>query len=62
MDKNIFKIKFFLKANTKEALILKMRNNNIKNNTMFEYGDPIKDGSEWVVWFTADASKLVRVK
>lgn len=58
MQKNLNKIKVFLSAKTKLGLMDKMRANNTLNDTMFGYDAPIWDGSEWVVWFTADITKL----
>jgi len=59
--KNIFKVKIFLKAKSAEELIELQVRNNLANNMMYTYGDPIPVEGGYIVWFLADINKWKRV-
>lgn len=63
MVKNIYNVPLFLQANTREELIKKMQNNNILNDTMFEYYSIYEDKNGKVIaWFRADLTNHKWVK
>lgn len=47
-------VKLYLEASTKDELIQAMVDNNRFHQMYFAYDSPIKEGSKWVVWFTAN--------
>lgn len=57
MQKNLNKIKLFIKAKTEDQLVVLQWANNQRHDTMFEY-DVMWNGKEYVAWFTADITKI----
>lgn len=47
-------VQVFLEAASKKELIRLQHLNNLQNNKMFNYQNPIKDGKKWVTWYYAD--------
>lgn len=62
MDKNVFKIKLFLRAKSPEEAVSLMQKNNVINETMFEYDPPQYVDGEWIIWFRADVSKYKAIQ
>jgi hypothetical protein len=54
-------ILLFLEAKTKEELIKKQFENNLKFQTSFVYTNPMKDGDRWIIWYTANVSEIKRM-
>lgn len=52
-------IPVYLEARTKDGLIRKMLQNNLKNKMHFKYFSPQKEGLKWVVWFYKDVKDEV---
>lgn len=50
-------VKHFLEANSKEEMMQKQLENNLKRQMYFDYSDPIKDGSKWICWYNDDLMK-----
>lgn len=57
MENNLFLVKAFIEASSKEELISLQLRNNVANGFRFIYGDPVKEGKSWVVWYFADVSR-----
>lgn len=54
MSDRVTVLPIYLQAKTKDELIAKMIKNNLGKGKHFKYFSPIKDGSNWVVWYYAD--------
>lgn len=50
-------VKLFLEANTPKELVQKMIDNNRFHGTGFVYDNPQKNGTKWIVWFTANIAE-----
>lgn len=59
MENNLFLVKVFIEASSKDELISLQLKNNFVNGFRFMYGDPVKEGKSWVVWYFADVGRHV---
>lgn len=50
-EHNPNRIPIYLEASNKQTLIMLMILNNNMNGKSYNYMQPLKDGSKWVVWF-----------
>ena len=57
-NKNLFRIPIYLEAGSKDELVKKMLENNLKFDMEFEYFDLQIEGKKWVAWFYAPTNKL----
>lgn len=55
-------VKLYLEASSKDELIQKQVDNNNFHSMGFVYDSPIKEGSKWVVWFTANVMAYARTE
>jgi hypothetical protein len=53
-DFNADRVPVYLKAKSKENLIKMMHAVQMINSKNYNFQTPMKEGSEWVVWFFAD--------
>ena len=60
--KNLSKVKVYLKAKTEDELIQKQLKNNLLNNMMYDYSNPIPITDGFITWFYADVTKHRRLK
>ena len=51
---NFENVNIYLEAKSKDELIAQQILNNNVNQVEYGYQTPMKDGSKWIVWFTAD--------
>jgi len=59
--KNHFKVKVFLQADSLEALIDLQVKNNLLNDKMYGYGEPVPLNGKWYVFFLADVTNYKKV-
>lgn len=57
--KNSIKIKYFIEAPSKEALVHEMIKVGGKFGAEFTFDTPIKEGKKWVVWFTVQVERAL---
>jgi adenosine deaminase len=62
MNKNIYRVKLFLTADTAEQLVKKQVENNLLHLKEFEYTDINKVGNKWYAWYGLDIKTLTQKK
>jgi len=55
-------IKLFLEANSAQALVKAMHENNVKHKKGFKYDTPHREGKKYIVWFTADILEFTKIE
>ncbi len=56
---NLENVNIFLEAKDKNELVALQILNNQVNQIEYGYQTPMKDGSKWVAWFTADIKSWI---
>ena len=55
-------VPLFLTAKSREELVVRMIENNIKERTTYKYFDIQQNGKVHVAWYLADAGKFIKLK
>ena len=55
-------IQIYLEAKTKDDLIKRMVENNLRNQSFYNYSTPTKDGDKYITWYYEDIIKAKRLE
>jgi len=57
---NLTTVRVYLEAKSKDEMIIKQMENNLKRKTWFDYSVPFKDGNIYICWYYDDLIKRMR--